>query len=97
MCIVCNPMCGRCKPPLLKAVVCPECRKLLTFKKEEALSDQQHICPWCGYEVTSLVKIAPVKCQTSGKWCAYPCGNSHKSNGPEYIDCTDNTPPNLAS
>ena len=37
MCETCNPLCGNCKPPALKAVVCPACGKATLLTREECL------------------------------------------------------------
>lgn len=37
MCMNCNAMCGKCRPPLLKAFVCDACGKAVILTREDCL------------------------------------------------------------
>ena len=37
MCMNCNAMCGKCRPPLLKAFVCDSCGKAVILTREDCL------------------------------------------------------------
>lgn len=37
MCMNCNAMCGKCRPPLLKGFVCPSCRKASILTRDACM------------------------------------------------------------
>lgn len=92
MCWACNPVCGRCKPPKQKAATCPSCGAVAFFSKGEVLFAESLPCPKCGEELLGMVAVAPVLCQRSGKWCAWPCGQGDKPADSGFADCPYNTP-----
>lgn len=92
MCWACNPVCGRCKPPKQKVATCPSCGAAAFFSKGEILSAESLPCPKCGEELLGMVAVAPVLCQRSGKWCAWPCGQSEKPTDSSPMECPYNTP-----
>lgn len=92
MCWACNPVCGRCKPPKQKVATCPACGAVAFFSKGEVLSAESLPCPKCGEELLGMVAVAPVLCQRSGKWCAWPCGQGDKPADSGFADCPYNTP-----
>lgn len=92
MCWACNPVCGRCKPPKQKVATCPACGAVTFFSKGEVLSAGSLPCPKCGEELLGMVAVAPVLCQRSGKWCAWPCGQGDKPADSGFADCPYNTP-----
>ena len=84
MCWACNPLCGRCKPPQKRAVLCPSCKKMTFFSKSECLDAQRRLCPGCGEDLTEFVHVEPVFCVKCGLSCAYPCksyGNPATEDG----------------
>lgn len=93
-CWICNPMCGKCQPPALKSHKCPECGETTVFEKAAIKGGETLRCKKCGYDMTDLVVPVPIRCNYSGKICAYPCG---KSTSPKhdlgYQPCLRNTPP----
>lgn len=98
MCWTCNPMCGRCRPASIKTVICPDCGNLTMFDRDVVLdAAQPHVCAKCNRDVSDMLKIDPVECQKSGKWCAYPCGSFQKPLPEGHFDCPHNTPLELAS
>ena len=92
MCWACNPVCGRCKPPKQKVATCPSCGAIAFFSKDEILSASSLPCPKCGKDLLSEVAVEPVRCHRSGKWCAWPCGQSEKTPESGYAECPYNTP-----
>lgn len=93
-CWICNPMCGRCKPPAYKSGTCPECGTMTLFDKAVIKQGGPLPCKKCGVDLSEDVRPKVVKCNYSGLLCAYPCGNSTASKH-EYGDqrCEMNTPP----
>jgi hypothetical protein len=79
-CWVCNPICGKCKPPAKKAGSCNVCGFVTVFDKTDIVLKQSLCCKMCGADLSLLVVPAPVCCSYCGQWCAYPCG---KGTGPE--------------
>lgn len=92
MCWACNPVCGRCKPPKQKVATCPSCGAVTFFSKGEILSAESLPCPKCGKELLGMVAVTPVLCERSGKWCAWPCGQSGKPTDSGPVGCPYNTP-----
>ena len=91
-CMICNPICGKCKPPERRMVVCPECEKLSLFEKHDIFDGEKKLCPRCGTEVTELLRIEPITCKYSGLICAYPCGRSTDDSRGVFLPCMSNTP-----
>lgn len=92
MCWACNPVCGRCKPPKQKVATCPACGAVAFFSKGEILSAGSLPCPKCGEELLGMVAVAPVSCQRSRRWCAWPCGQCDKPVVSGAVECPYNTP-----
>ncbi|MBP2645810.1 MAG: hypothetical protein H6Q75_1250 [Firmicutes bacterium] len=85
MCWVCNPFCGKCKPPL-RIIKCSAC-KAHNFATEK-------VCKKCGAVLPELPERPPVLCAYSGLLCVNPC-DKHKQapvNGVQR-PCRWNTPP----
>lgn len=93
-CWICNPMCGRCKPPAYKSVKCPECGALNIIQKADVIERTGLACKRCAHDLTEEVVPKPIRCKFSGLVCAYPCGKS-VSGKEEYGNnkCEFNTPP----
>ena len=93
-CWICNPMCGKCQPPPLKAGNFPDCGTTTVFERKTVESKEPLLCKKCGKDLSELVRPKVVKCNYSGKLCAYPCG---KSTSPRHDwgdqPCQRNTPP----
>jgi hypothetical protein len=85
MCWVCNPYCGRCKPPQPKPRQCSECGAY-------QLDPQKEKCKKCGGILPAHKPPPIVNCGYSGLVCANPCGKARKS-ADEYQICKQNTPP----
>ena len=69
-CYVCNPQCGRCRPPRPRALKCPECGRL-TMLEAPAVSDEAlRVCRHCG---AALPKPEAVACRFAGRECYVPC------------------------
>jgi hypothetical protein len=89
-CWVCNPYCGKCKPPMPKPLKCAVCGK-------HYLPDvNAKKCIKCGADLPEFepIKKVTVKCTYSGLLCANPC-NRHKAipEGGVTKPCLRNTPP----
>ncbi|MBP2652762.1 MAG: hypothetical protein H6Q73_331 [Firmicutes bacterium] len=82
MCWVCNPFCGKCKPPL-RIIRCPVCNahNFANWK----------ICKKCG---AVLPERTAVMCSYSGLPCVNPC-DKHKISPKDGVQkpCKWNTPP----
>ena len=96
-CWICNPMCGKCQPAPMKAGKCPDCGTTTVFERPDILAGKTLLCKKCGKDLTGEVRPDVVRCNYSGKLCAYPCGKS-RSPKHEYGDqpCERNTPPSQA-
>ncbi|MDO4289900.1 MAG: hypothetical protein Q4C41_01555 [Eggerthellaceae bacterium] len=93
-CWICNPLCGRCRPTPYKSATCPDCGTVNLFEKARIVAGGPLLCKKCKRDLTADVTPKVVKCNYSGKLCAYPCGTS-KSPKHEHGDqhCELNTPP----
>ena len=68
-CLVCNPFCGRCKPPKPLPAKCPACGAY-NFQQPEK-------CRVCSAVLPEPPKPVPVMCLYIGEMCANPC-QKHK-------------------
>ncbi len=69
MCWMCNPYCGRCRPPKEKPRSCSQCNKL-------CFDTERTTCEKCGAELPPRIKPQPAECLYAGVVCANPCGKS---------------------
>lgn len=71
---VCNPYCGKCRPPKEKPLICPAC---------EAFNDptlgEFGSCKACGALLPERQLPVPEHCLVVDKVCANPCGRSKKA------------------
>lgn len=74
--------------------MCPDCGTMTLFDRPLVTSWAELHCKKCGKDLTADVRPKVVRCNYSGKLCAYSCGKS-KSPKHEYGDqpCERNTPP----
>lgn len=89
MCWACNPFCGRCKPPKMRMVACPACRKEKAYRKHELLAPGGAACASCGERIA----VSPVLCKRSGLACAWPCKQHDEAMENAPVECPYNTPP----
>jgi len=68
MCWICNPSCGKCKPPI-QIVKCLACRAHNLANRKT--------CKKCGTALPERVEGPAVMCSHSGMMCTNPC-NKHK-------------------
>ncbi|HEY3423643.1 MAG TPA: hypothetical protein VGL27_02510 [Negativicutes bacterium] len=89
MCWVCNPSCGKCKPPI-QIVKCPGCGV-------HNLADIRN-CKKCRAVLPARVEQSTTMCLYSGMMCANPC-NKHQEVTKDGVimPCTWNTPPKKGS
>jgi hypothetical protein len=85
MCWVCNPSCGKCKPPI-QIVKCPGCGA-------HNLANSKN-CKKCRSNLPEPVEQSAIRCQYSGMMCANPC-NRHQGIPKDGVvrPCNRNTPP----
>jgi len=95
MCVwVCDPLCGRCKPPRQKALHCPGCGAYNVFDIRIQVAPPARHCTGCGLDVTGLATPQTVECTYSGLLCANPCGrHARETEGERHRTCERNTPP----
>ena len=68
-CYVCNPQCGRCRPPRPAPVKCPECGRLVF--------GGGICCTYCG----ACLPIQPsVFCEFAKRVCFVPCVRANETN-----------------
>lgn len=86
---VCNPYCGKCRPPLERPLVCPECETLNYPERGET-----EFCKKCGARLPEREIRPVIRCSRSGLVCANPCGmNSVLPEDGGLAACTLVTPP----
>lgn len=91
-CFVCNPTCGKCRPPLKKAGFCPSCAGITLFDQAEVLSKKRLLCGTCKLDITDYVRPEPLICTFCGLPCAYPCGRAEEEPTLERGLCGWRTP-----
>jgi hypothetical protein len=67
-CWVCNPFCGKCKPPVIR-LQCPECSK---YYFPELSKEKQ--CKKCGTVLPEWIPPQAIWCAYIEQMCAKPCG-----------------------
>lgn len=86
---VCNPYCGRCRPPKEKPLLCVQC-DTANFPDRGEFG----VCKKCGAELPERRLPIPARCEHAGLICANPCG---KSSEPQplgrLVPCSFRTPP----
>lgn len=87
-CGICNPFCGKCKPPMERGLICPSCGR---YYFPEFMNEL--ICKRCGKELPGREVRKAEFCNYSGLMCAKPCAR-HKviSKDGTYRLCKYNTP-----
>ncbi len=86
MCWSCNPICGGCRPPRIRAVQCPECDGFNACDIEH-LQDSYE-CEICEADITDLAIPEPAICKMCGEICYNPCKRSRKElEDGELIPC----------
>ena len=66
-CWVCNPFCGKCKPPIIRKQ-CPECGRFYFPEMSPEIK-----CKKCGAELPEYIPSPPVWCAFIAQMCAKPC------------------------
>ena len=84
---VCNPYCGRCKPPKEPLLACTACG---TFNDPER--GEFGRCKECGAELPPRILPTPIKCLRIGQMCARPCKQGEKPGRLPNATCTHHTP-----
>ncbi len=74
MCWSCNPICGGCRPPRIRAIQCPECGGFNACDIEHL--EDVYECESCGADITELAMPEPAICQLCGEICYNPCKRS---------------------
>ncbi|WP_094606915.1 hypothetical protein SPSIL_047520 [Sporomusa silvacetica DSM 10669] len=89
MCWVCNPSCGKCKPPI-QIVKCPACgaHNLVSIKN----------CKKCRATLPEQIRQPAIMCHYSGLKCVNPCGR-HQDTPKDGMAklCNRNTPPSSSN
>ena len=108
MCLSCSPFCGRCRPALYVAVVCPSCGEMVDVSRMECIHalgyrDRQSgkapegyiaHCPKCDASLNGQIAeaVKPLDCKRSGIVCGYPCGRHMKEFFPGDLVCARQVP-----
>lgn len=96
MCWVCNPLCGGCRPPRKKAVVCPGCGTFTLFDIEIEEIPSSKCCRQCGVDLVALATPEAAWCVSTQQVCGNPCGRrSEALQGGEPRDCQLRTSPTV--
>ena len=70
---VCNPYCGRCKPPREPLLHCPACKAI-----NDPLKGEFGLCKRCGAALPPRKLPEAAYCNRVGAMCANPCGQRDK-------------------
>lgn len=68
-CYVCNPQCGRCRPPRPAPAKCPECGRLILGGESN--------CRCCGARAQSRPGVF---CRFTERMCHVPCVRANETN-----------------
>lgn len=71
---VCNPYCGKCKPPKEPLLLCPGCGTM----NDPTRGDYEH-CRRCGTKLPERKLPVPAHCARVDAVCANPCGRKNGS------------------
>ena len=50
--VVCNPLCGKCRPAKKIAKECKNCGRQTIVSREEKAESDQFVCKWCGAQAS---------------------------------------------
>lgn len=84
---VCNPYCGRCKPPKEPLLICPACG---TYNDPE--QGEYGACKACGAHLPPRVLPTPIMCKRISQMCARPCKQGEKPARQPSASCRYHTP-----
>lgn len=87
MCWSCNSLCGGCRPPRKRAVVCPECGAFNVVDLEHF--HEGNPCSRCGTDLTAAAIPEPVTCLVCGEVCYNPCRKGRGGVVGEGVDGGD--------
>lgn len=85
---ICNPYCGKCKPPKQRPMECPICGKLNNIELD--------LCKKCGAPVPKIDYSTGI-CSYTGLKCVKPCGRYAIVPKEGLALCKFNIPPEEAS
>ena len=95
LCWSCNPMCGKCTPPSMVGITCPECGAIAAFNYQMTSEPEPRACKKCGYDLTWRTVPVAAFCKRYQIECGNPC-MQHKQDAPEDGDigtCPSRTAP----
>ena len=72
VCWICNPYCGKCRPPDPKPVTCAECGEFVMLERNDLW-----ICSRCG---SDLPRRKVYRCNWTGRECDIPCMRNVQAN-----------------
>lgn len=75
---VCNPYCGKCKPPKEPLLECPSCKTM-----NDPTKGDYKTCRRCGASLPPRKLPVPAFCSRVDAMCANPCG---RKNGKRLLD-----------
>lgn len=84
---VCNPFCGKCKPPREPLLECPECKTM-----NDPLRGDSELCKRCGAKLPPRKLPVPAFCTRVGEICVNPCGRKNGEPMPLGSHCVYFTP-----
>ena len=108
MCLSCSPFCGRCRPALYVAIICPTCGEMVDVSRMDCIkalgyrdrrsgkAPEGYVvsCPKCGTDLKQGIanEVKPLDCIRSGIVCGYPCGRHMKEFFPGDLVCERQVP-----
>ena len=84
---VCNPYCGRCKPPKEPLLTCTACG---TDNDPEL--GEYGVCKACGAPLPERTLPEPIMCLRINEMCAKPCGLGKVEPRVKTAKCSYHTP-----
>lgn len=95
LCWSCNPLCGKCTPPRMVGVTCPECGTIAVFNYQLTADPDRQSCAKCGCDLTWMTVPKPAYCKRFQIECGNPCAQARQDVA-EGIDagvCPSRTEP----
>lgn len=83
---VCNPYCGKCRPPKERPLICPQCNRL-----NDPTQGEIDTCVVCGADLPERTLPVPEYCNLIKEICNNPCGKKNRSSGTEKVVCIYHT------
>lgn len=83
LCWSCNPLCGKCTPPRMVGITCPECGAIAVFDYQMTSQPEPRNCKSCGHDLTWMTVPRAAFCGRYQIECGNPCAQAKQDPAEE--------------